>query len=82
MTWSAELASLPVEEASRRIALTPLVLAEVELDSEAAEVAIPPWLQPCVVRKVTDDPAYSHVNLGRTKTSPWSRFCGPRRAPP
>ena len=46
MTWSAELASLPVEEVSRRIALTPLVLAEVELDSEAAEVAIPPWLQP------------------------------------
>jgi CHAD domain-containing protein/CYTH domain-containing protein len=39
-----------------------LVLAEVELPGEI-EVAIPEWLAPCVVREVTDDPAYVNWSL-------------------
>jgi CHAD domain-containing protein/CYTH domain-containing protein len=40
-----------------------LVLAEAELPSEDLTAAIPEWLQPFVVREVTDDPAYSNHNL-------------------
>jgi CYTH domain-containing protein len=42
-----------------------LVLAEVELPSEDAEVRFPPWLAPWVEREVTDDPAYLNLNLAR-----------------
>ncbi len=42
-----------------------LVLAEVELPAEDAEVAIPAWLEPYVVREVTGDPDYLNLNLAR-----------------
>lgn len=37
-----------------------LALAEVELPTPDAHVEIPNWLQPYIVREVTDDPAYSN----------------------
>lgn len=40
-----------------------LVLAEVELPSEDAAVAFPPWLEPLVVREVTGEDAFVNVNL-------------------
>lgn len=40
-----------------------LVLAEVELPSEDAEVVVPPWLAPYVDREVTGEDAYVNVNL-------------------
>jgi CYTH domain-containing protein len=40
-----------------------LVLAEVELPSRDVAAALPEWLQPFVVRDVTDDPAYLSQNL-------------------
>ncbi len=42
-----------------------LVLAEVELPSPDAEVAVPEWLAPVVEREVTGDPEYVNVNLAR-----------------
>jgi len=42
-----------------------LVTAEVELPSPDAELRIPEWLAPWLVREVTDDPAYSNLNLAR-----------------
>jgi len=42
-----------------------LVTAEVELPSPDAVLPIPEWLAPCLVREVTDDPAYSNLNLAR-----------------
>jgi CHAD domain-containing protein/CYTH domain-containing protein len=42
-----------------------LVLAEIELDSEDAEVRIPAWLAPHVVREVTGEPEYVNLNLAR-----------------
>ncbi len=42
-----------------------LVLAEIELPSLDAEVVLPPWLAPLVVREVTGDPAYLNVVLAR-----------------
>lgn len=42
-----------------------LVLAEIELPSEDAEVEIPEWLAPYLVREVTDDPRYLNLNLAR-----------------
>jgi CYTH domain-containing protein len=42
-----------------------LVTAEVELPSPEAELVIPEWLAPYVVREITGDPAYSNVNLAR-----------------
>lgn len=42
-----------------------LALAEVELPSEDAQAPIPPWLEPCVVREVTDEPTYVNLNLAR-----------------
>lgn len=40
-----------------------LVLAEVELEGETDEVAIPDWLAPHVVREVTGEDDYVNVNL-------------------
>jgi CHAD domain-containing protein/CYTH domain-containing protein len=40
-----------------------LVLAEVELPARTTAVALPDWLQPLVVRDVTDDPAFLNENL-------------------
>ncbi len=42
-----------------------LWLAEVELASAAQEVEPPAWLEPFVVREVTDEPEYLNVNLAR-----------------
>ncbi|HEX2076607.1 MAG TPA: CHAD domain-containing protein [Longimicrobium sp.] len=42
-----------------------LVLAEVELPSEDADVPIPEWLHPHVVRDVTGEPGYVNVNLAK-----------------
>ncbi len=39
-----------------------LVMAEVELDDEAAVVELPPWAG----REVTDDPRYYNANLSKT----------------
>jgi CYTH domain-containing protein len=41
----------------------PLVLAEVELPRADAEVKLPPWLSPHVVREVTDEPEYRNFAL-------------------
>jgi len=41
----------------------PLVLAEVELPDEGAEVRMPAWLEKRIVREVTGEPAYLNVNL-------------------
>ena len=43
----------------------PLFLAEVELPSEDAEVVLPPWLSPHVVREVTDEAEYVNARLAR-----------------
>jgi adenylate cyclase len=42
-----------------------LVLAEIELPSETAEVTLPDWLSPYVEREVTGDPDYYNRNLAR-----------------
>lgn len=42
-----------------------LVLAELEFDDPAHEVVIPAWLQPVLVRDVTDERAYTNRNLAR-----------------
>ena len=42
-----------------------LVTAEVELPSPDAELPIPEWLAPYLVREVTGDPAYSNLKLAR-----------------
>jgi CYTH domain-containing protein len=42
-----------------------LVLAEVELPSEATPVEIPAWLAPCVVREVTGERAFTNWQLAR-----------------
>jgi CHAD domain-containing protein/CYTH domain-containing protein len=42
-----------------------LVLAEIELPSRNAEVEVPEWLRPYVVREVTGDPEYSNRKLAR-----------------
>lgn len=42
-----------------------LWLAEVELASADQESAAPDWLEPLIVREVTDDPDYLNVNLAR-----------------
>lgn len=42
-----------------------LVLAEVELPATDAEVVVPSWLAPYVVREVTDEGAYVNANLAR-----------------
>jgi CYTH domain-containing protein len=47
----------------------PLVVAEVELDSIDAEVALPPW----VGREVTEDRRYTNAALARRPFSRWRR---------
>jgi CYTH domain-containing protein len=42
-----------------------LVLAEVELPTIDAEVVLPPWLAPLVVREVTGEPAYVNAVLAK-----------------
>lgn len=44
-----------------------LIVAEVELESETAEVALPPW----VGAEVSDDPRYSNVSLVQHPFSEW-----------
>ena len=44
-----------------------LVVAEVELEHEAQEIALPPW----VGREVTDDPRYLNSNLIARPYSTW-----------
>ena len=41
----------------------PVVLAECELPSADAELPVPAWLAPHVVREVTEDPAYRNSAL-------------------
>lgn len=43
----------------------PVILAECELPSVDAQLGIPAWLAPVVVREVTDDPAYRNSALAR-----------------
>jgi adenylate cyclase len=43
----------------------PLWLAELELDRADADVNIPEWLAPVLVREVTDEPAYTNHSLAR-----------------
>jgi CHAD domain-containing protein/CYTH domain-containing protein len=42
-----------------------LVLAELELPSEAYPVELPPWLAPYVVREVTHEPEFVNANLAK-----------------
>lgn len=44
----------------------PLWLAEVELDDPAERVELPAWLVACVVREVTEEPAYTNLALARS----------------
>lgn len=41
----------------------PLVLAEIELPTPQTEVRIPEWLEPWIVREVTDEAAYTNLRL-------------------
>ena len=43
----------------------PLVLAELELDRADAPVTLPDWLEPVVVREVTDEAGYTNRSLAR-----------------
>jgi CYTH domain-containing protein len=45
-----------------------LIVAEVELDSEDQDVALPQWIGP----EVTHDPRYLNVNLAKNPYSRWS----------
>ena len=47
----------------------PLVVAEIEIESVDAEVALPPW----VGAEVTDDPRYTNAALARLPYSRWRR---------
>ena len=47
----------------------PLVVAEVEIESTDAAVALPPW----VGAEVTDDPRYTNAALARLPYSRWGR---------
>ncbi len=40
-----------------------LVLAEIELPAADAEVTVPEWLAPSIVREVTDEPAFTNLRL-------------------
>jgi CHAD domain-containing protein/CYTH domain-containing protein len=48
-----------------RFADRDLVLAEIELPTEDAEVEIPAWLAPHVVREVTGEDEFVNINLAR-----------------
>ena len=54
-----------------------LVVAEVELPARTTDVSVPDWLQPLVVRDVTDDPAYRNENLAAIPGAPRPRGVGP-----
>jgi CYTH domain-containing protein len=43
----------------------PLWLAELELDHAGADVKIPEWLKPVLVREVTDEQEYTNRSLAR-----------------
>ena len=47
----------------------PLVVAEVEIETTDATVALPPW----VGSEVTDDPRYTNAALARSPYSRWVR---------
>ncbi len=47
-----------------------LVLADVELPSADTSITIPPWLAPCIVREVTEEPEYRNYELA-TKKRRW-----------
>jgi adenylate cyclase len=46
-----------------------LVLAEVELEGADQAVAFPGWLEPHVVREVTDDPAFTNAAIAARLSS-------------
>ena len=46
-----------------------LVLAEVELPTAEAGVAIPSWLDPWIEREVTEDPGYGNFELSRQNSA-------------
>ena len=46
-----------------------LILAEVELPDPSTPVEPPVWLQPLILREVTDDPAYRNYELSRALIS-------------
>jgi CYTH domain-containing protein len=48
-----------------RFATLPVVLAECELPTADAPLAIPAWLAPWIDREVTDDPAFRNYELAR-----------------
>lgn len=52
-----------------------LVVAEVELPSPDAEVALPPWAG----REVSDDPAYANLSLAEHPFSQWRTDHAPTR---
>lgn len=43
----------------------PLLLAEVELPRAEMMPAVPPWLEPLIVREVTEEPRFRNANLAR-----------------
>ena len=47
-----------------------LVIAEVELPAREADVVLPEWLRPFVLREVTGDPAYLNENLAVAPLAP------------
>jgi len=47
----------------------PLVLAEVELPTPDFQVAIPDWLEPSLVREVTEESAFSNLRLACERSS-------------
>jgi CYTH domain-containing protein len=59
-----------------------LVLAEVELPARAAEVAVPEWLRPYVLRDVTGDPAYLNENLAAARAPEPTAAPAAELAPP
>lgn len=50
-----------------------LLLAEVELPEQQAEVEVPEWLRPHVEREVTEDSAYSNLSLARASNGDGER---------
>ena len=45
--------------------VSPLVLAEIELESDDEDVTFPGWLEPAIQREVTDEPEFQNINLAR-----------------
>jgi len=59
-------------------ALKGVVLAEVELPSETAEVTLPPWIG----KEVTGNPAYKKINLMNGRASSVRSLAGARSSRP